>query len=654
MLKKDNPKRFRWTQEAEQALQRLKAEFSREPLLRHFDPTKPIFIWADASGWAIAAILLQEFETDGQKQKYPIAFWSRKMTPAERNYAIPDQELLAIWAAMMTWKRYLEGAEHRVTVFSDHANLRMFNTTMNLNRRQVRWSLDLQRFDFYIEHRPGKTNPADGPSRRPDYEDPEDDKAPPKPFLRFALTMNMTTPPIPTDLKDKIRSASTEEAAVSEIYDESNPGSWTKEDGVYYWNHRAYVPEATRIEVLQHCHDSILAGHFGAARTLDLLTRTYYWPHMRESVRKYVKHCEECQKFKSKTHAPYGTLQPLGLPEGPWTRMGIDLITALPTIKPEGWNAIVVVVDHYTKMAHFLPAEMTIDAKGTANLLIKEVIRLHGVPQQIVCDRDARFGTEIWRTLGAKLGFKVTPSSAYHPQTDGQTERMNTSLEAYLRTYTSWAAGRWADLLPMAEFAYNNSIHTATGMSPFFANTGYHPRIDQTPERPRQEGETWSEWALQLHHDMDKVWAALNRRMLKAIEATAKQYDKHRVPREYKEGDKVWISTRFWPDKEKTKKLDERREGPATVLNKIGKNAYRLEVQGLPRFKNIHPVFHVSLLEPYNEPITDPKDLRHTQETKKPKEKPTPSKQAKQKERQHGHDPYDKKREQRKRLRRDK
>lgn len=613
LLKKQNiAKKFSWPKGAEEAFNQIKEAFKKEPLLRHFDPLLPLYLWADASGFAIAAILYQSFLDD--KQNHPIAFWSRKLTPAERNYGIPDQELLAIWASMMVWRRYLEGAQHTITVFSDHANLQTFNTTMNLNRRQVRWSLDLQRFDFTIHHVPGRSNPADGPSRRADYQE-DDTEVATKPFLRFALTQILYKTPPPQDIAGKIKTETANDDLITEMAKDKLPGNWTEQDGLYYWNERIYVPKPLRLEVIQRCHDSALAGHYGSLRTTDLVTRTYYWPKLTEDVEAYCERCEECQKMKTRRHAPYGLLQPLGPADGPWIRIGIDLITDLPTIPNHGWNAICVVIDHFTKMAHFIPAK---PGQSYVDLLIQDVVRLHGVPQQIVSDRDVRFMGNTMRTLGERLGFKNTPTTSYHAQTDGQTERVNSPLEAYLRIFGAYASDNWSELLPLAEFAYNNSVHATTNCTPFFANYGRHPRIDVTiPGKQPKEPRYFEEEVINKHNRMEKTWKAINQRIIHAMKRAAKYYNSKHTDIDYKVGDLVLVNTTFYPSKEAPKKLDDKYEGPYQILEKVGTRAYRLDFSSSKRLKNVHPVWHVSLIEPWKEPITSTEDLDKAKEDRR-------------------------------------
>ena len=173
---------------------------------------------------------------------------------------------------------------------------------------------------------------------------------------------------------------------------------------------------------------------------------------MGRTVKSYVQSCATCQRAKPSTTAPSGLLQPLPTPSKPWSHVSLDLITDLPL--SEGHDSIVVFVDMLTKMAHFAPTNKTLDTTGLAHLFMQHVVKHHGLPKVLVSDRDPRMTSEFWRSLFNQLGFRLNMSTAYHPQTDGQTERTNRMLDQILCTFVHPFHGDWAKNLPMAEFGY--------------------------------------------------------------------------------------------------------------------------------------------------------------------------------------------------------
>ncbi len=590
-LRTANGQRFQWTPEAQAAFQALKKAFTEEPCLRHFDPEFPIIIEVDASGFAMAAILYQEFEG----RRHPVAFWSRKMSPAEENYGTPDQELLAMVKCMEHWRHYLEGAKYPIMVRSDQDSLRYFNTTKQLNRRQARWSLDLQKYDFVVVHRPGKTNPADAPSRRADYARAAykkiEDAAQPG-FLTFAATQ------ISTNLEGQLQLALPLDELAQSILAEPISHPWELENGILYHRDRVYVPEAMRLAITAAHHDTPMAGHYGITRTLELITREHYWPHMRDFIDDYVTRCQQCARNKPTTHATYGALAPLPVPEKPWSRIGMDLITDLPLTHRTQSNCILVVIDAYTKMAHFVPTTMNAKALDIANLLRRHVVKHHGVPKVIVSDRDKRWLNDLWKNLCERLSIQQAPSSAYRPSTDGQTERVNTPLESYLRAYINYEQDDWDDWLDLAEFAYNNSRHATTGVTPFFANYGRHPEFTIKPER---DGTLLTAPMAALHaQKMVDLYDLITNRIIQAQLSQAHYYNKNHKPITFKEGDWVWLRTTNIRTRRTCHKLDRKKIGPFQITKVIGTQAYRLV---LPNTMAIHDVFHVSLLEPAKEPL---------------------------------------------------
>ena len=352
-----------------------------------------------------------------------------------------------------------------------------------------------------------------------------------------------------------------------------------------------YVPDDLDIKrtILQSRHDALTAGHPGQAKTLELVTRDYYWPQMTKFVNKYVETCDSCARTKSRRHAAHGQLQPLPVPQSRWTDISYDFITELP--KSNGYDAILVVVDRLTKMSHFIPTTTKVDAEGTALLFRQHVWKHHGTPERTVSDRGTVFNSKFLKALYELLGIKPLMSTAYHPQTDGQTERVNQNLEQYLRLYTTYLQDDWSNLLDTAEFTYNNTEHSSTGMTPFFANYGYHPRVTPSPVRSSVPA------AETLAKDLDSITKELKAMITLANERHARFYDRnHPEAPSFKEGDKVWLSGVNVKTMRPSKKLDDRRLGPFTIKSKKSDLVFEL---ALPATMNIHPVFHATLLEPH-------------------------------------------------------
>ena len=368
-------------------------------------------------------------------------------------------------------------------------------------------------------------------------------------------------------------------------------------DGLLYRDGLLYVPDTpARLKVLQTHHDSPLAGHFGVAKTLELITRNYWWPKLRPFVQDYIKTCDTCARVKTPHHLPYGKLLPLLIPAQQWQSISLDFITDLPD--SDKFDSVLVVVDRLSKMAHFIPCSKDVSADQTASLFLKHVVRLHGLPDDIVSDRGPQFVSKFWSRLFELLGTKINLSSAFHPQSDGQTERVNQVLEQYLRCFVNYQQDDWVDLLPLAEFTYNNTVHAATKHTPFFANYGYHPRFNIEPpasaEVPAAEDQLAKLQAIKDSLAME----------IKLAQDHAKKFaDEHRsTPPAFQEGDQVWLLQRNIKTTRPSGKLDFKRLGPFKILKKINPVAFRLD---LPASMKIHDVFHVSLLEPYS-PSTIP------------------------------------------------
>ncbi|CAK9780322.1 unnamed protein product [Cutaneotrichosporon oleaginosum] len=594
--KTKDAKPFQFTDRERLAFEDIKEAFRNGDILHFADLTKPYTVETDASDSAIGAILSQLI--DGRL--VPIAFFSRKLLPAEQNYEIHDKELLAIVSAFHEWRQYLEGAQHPITIVTDHQPLVYFNTKRQLTRRQARWMLFLTSFVFEITYRPGKKGEKpDALSRRPDYEITEEDRQhnylqllslPTASLLRLGSTKINTL--VPTLVNDIVKAQKTDEYCIvkNKTWNMSNTDReqhWTRQNGTFYYDGKIFVPAGQpRLQVLQLCHDNKLAGHPGRRKTLDLVQRHFWWPTIRSFVNHFVASCESCQRNKIRRHKPYGLLRPLPIPELPWHSVTMDFIETLPD--SDGYNSIIVFVDKFTKMAIFEPCRNDITTLDLAYIFLKNVLAKHGIPSTIVSDRGSKFTSAFWRDVCTTLGIDRRLSTAAHPQTDGQTERVNALLEEYLRAYVDHLQTNWAELLPLAEFAYNNSAHSSLGgKSPFFVNFGFNPRFSfDTPDyTPGMEAKSYLDVIFEAREQVKQS-------LQEAQENHRKYYDRKHAPGpRFKPGDRVGLDTRNLSTQRPMKKFDVRYIGPIEVEQVLSPVTYRVK---LPKDFHIHNVFHVN------------------------------------------------------------
>ena len=583
--------KFHWSSTCQAAFDELKRRFTTAPILKHFDPALPIRLHTDASGFAISGIISQLHGSIW----HPVAFFSRKCIPAECNYGIPDLEMLAIVESMRHWRHYLEGSRHPIQVLSDHKNLTTFMTTKVLNRRQARWAELLASYDFVLLHTPGKKNPADGPSRRPDYSEnplPQGALIPSQALRLLPNFAGVHAVVVPPSFQDEIlASYLTDAVAQQHLPDLKSPWS-TNSTGLLLHHGLVYVPEPLRMSVLQQHHDAPLAGHPGVSKTLELLTRNYWFPGIKSFVKDYVNSCFLCQQAKVPRHLRHGELAPLPVPTSPWKGLSCDFITDLPI--SNGYDSILVFVDRMTKMSHFIPCLKTTSAPEFAQLFVSYIVKLHGLPDSIVSDRGSIFTSNFWSTLASILQIDPRKSTSFHPQTDGQTERMNQTLETYIRIFCSYEQDDWFNLLPLAEFVYNNSTQESTKMSPFFANYGFNPRF--LSEIPSSDSDHSAPAAEDFALHLQEIHERLVENVKRAQNHQAKHYDTKHKPIEFNPGDLVWLNSTNISTSRPSKKLDWKRLGPFKVVKRVGLQAYKLALP--PTMRNIHDTFHVSFLDP--------------------------------------------------------
>jgi hypothetical protein len=645
-----------WSDDHQAAFEALKAALSSAPVIQAPDMAEPFTVTTDAPNFAVGAVL-----TQGQHPGVrTIAFESRKLTPAERNYPVHDREMLAVVYALRKWRHYLLGRP--VTILTDHKALEYFATQPHLNERQARWSGLLAEFDYRISHRPGKQNQvADALSRRPDHAlaavylpvtglgpvptAPEARRLPitrlgPVPTAqRLSITRLGPAPTMPAVQEHVVPGAArTDESGAADVATQPVPAAsgidisqlhadvkraaeadpeyqrvcqqlshvqvvlpFKLVNGLLYFTKdgrdRLYVPVSLQRVFLREAHDCVVSGHIGVHKTLARLLPVVFWPKMEKSVRDYIRTCDSCQRNKPSNMLPPGLLQPLPIPDHNWDSVSMDFVVALPKTL-DGNDAIMVVVDRLSKMAHFIPATTDMTAEGCARLFFDEVFRLHGLPTSVVSDRDPKFTSVFWRSLFQLTGTKLAMSTAYHPQTDGQTERLNRTLEEMLRSYVSYDMRDWDVLLPAVEFAYNSSVQASTRHTPFYMNYGYQPRhplgvLVQTRASTSPDAAVFLERIQQA--------AARAKENLVAAQQRQEAYynDSHRELT-FAVGDKVLLSaealTLISERDRPSDKLKALYQGPLEVVEVVSPLAYRLK---MPAGSQAHDVFSIKFLRPY-------------------------------------------------------
>ncbi|QRW17417.1 Retrotransposable element Tf2 protein [Rhizoctonia solani] len=562
LTKKETP--WLWEIQEEEAFQELKSLVTKSRSLSTPNLTNPM-----------GAILSQQGEDN---RLHPIAYMSKSFSGAEANYDTHDKELLAIIKALEEWRIFLEATDKPVQVFTDHWNLEYWMQARTFNRQHARWRIFLSDFNFEIHYRPGKQlGKPDALSRQSDYVDNPSEPEVMLPAEVFANTSQEELE-IVTEVRSKLREDPSLDPIIQKAYKDYD---W--EEDLLWYRGKLVIPdnEPLKDRLLREFHDSPLAGHPGQQRTLELLSRNYWWPGMKSTAKEWVECCPICQANRC-AHAPVITLKPLEVPPYPFHTISYDFITGFP--KSQGHNAILVVIDSFSKFGHFIPTSKRITARGLADLFITHVWKLHGLPVKTVLDRGTTFTGKFLRALYQRLGVKPAFSLAYHPESDGQTERVNQFIEFYLCSYVAADHSDWAAWLPLAEYAYNNAKHAATGKTPFELVYGQSPVMNPS-NVPANVPEA------------DNVADTLAREWKEA--KSALRLSKERMTRnqgavpEYLIGEKVWLDGKNVELRTNSNKLDPKRLGPFKILEKISSHAYRLE---LPETLKIHDVFYVGLL----------------------------------------------------------
>ena len=597
---KDAP--FNWQPKHTQAVDALKKAITAPDCLAIFDPDRKTYLTTDACDYALGAVLAQQYD-HGER---PVSFISKALNETQQKYSMWEKELYAIVWSVQYFRPYL--LSHAFTIRSDNKPStqliasRALNLSTSANNRVLRWLIALQTYPFTIQHQPGKANVvADALSRFPTAASliPTDRET-----ATACQTHVIST--AQSDFTSLFQQAYSSLPAYSSILNLLCKGEYHPRfmlhDNLIVTREtpfRILVPDdqSLRLQLFQEIHDTPLAGHPGFHKLLSYVNRHFVGNRLRSDVLDFCRSCPQCQIAKPRHERPYGILMPLQPPEEPWQDVSIDFITKLP--RSDGFDSIMVVVDRFSKMAHFVPLTETSSAPRVAELFLSNIVRLHGFPRSIVSDRDPRFTSSFWRELFALCQTTLRFSSPNHPQTDGQTERTNRTLKQYLRIQLRHRASRWSSQLPLAEIAYNNSTHSSTGFSPFYLVYQRHPNMpldlaisDLSAKNASVESVLNDRKTL-----LNKARVNLDRARQRML---SDNLHKTRIP-PFAVNDLVLVHKSAFRTSHATADLrsfDDRWFGPYTLVRVININAYEID---LPNSFKSHRVINITFLQPYRQ-----------------------------------------------------
>lgn len=594
LLKGDS--KFHWGREQADAFHRLKEILISDPILGLYDENAETELHVDASGYGIGAVLVQ---IQNGKETV-IAYASRTLTKAEKNYSTTERECLAAIWAVHKFRPYLFGKHF--SIVTDHHSLCWLTNLKDPSGRLARWALRLQEYDISINYKSGKKHKdADSLSRNPVEEDRMLSDVIAAICVDNIAEEQMKDPGLVELIRavEDAKPVKGEFQLIGDILCKKNFDPTGKQ-----W--LPVIPKHLRRDILQHFHDAPMAGHLGFVKTYDRLRKRFHWPGLYRNVRRYVMHCRECQRRKAVPQKPPGHLMPIPPAVEPFHRIGIDLLGRFPNSNA-GNKWIIVCTDYLSRYA-VTKALKTAEAPEVAKFLVEEVLLKHGAPRVIITDRGKVFQSNLVSEIIRLCSIKHRMTTAYHPQTNGLTERFNKTLGDMLSMYVDVDQRDWDEILPFVTFAYNTAKQDVTGFTPFYL---LHGREAETtldtlfPFCPEVE----NDYTKHLVVKTEEARQLARLRTLEAQEKDRRRYNsKHRVV-SYSPGDLVWV---FTPVRKVglSEKLLKKYFGPYKVLRRLSDVTYEVQdYEPASRRRKQIDIVHVLRMKPYFDPEQQTQDL---------------------------------------------
>ena len=529
---------------------------------------------------------------------------------AECNYPVHEKEPLAIIRALKKWRSDLLGSH--IYIYTDHRTLQNFDTQRNLSRRQLRWQEFLSHYDMTITYIQGEDNTvADALSRVPPNTFPDEfaeNSQPHEVWMRAHLVNAILSITTDQQVLNTIKTGYEDDKFCKRLAT-SGMANIKKVNDLWYISDPLVIPRHGNIRenLFRLAHDTL--GHFGAHKSYATLCTAYYWPNMRRDLEaSYIPSCANCQRNKSRTTKSPGPLHPLPIPDARGDSITIDFIRPLPL--DDGYDCIVSMTDRLNSDIHIIPTKMNITAEDFAILFFDNWYCENGLPLDIVSDRNKLFVSQFWAALTKLTGVKLKMSSAYHPQTDGASERSNKTINQSLRYHVRRNQKGWVRALPHVRFCIMNTVNTSTNFSPFQLRMGRSPRIippfvtDATTSTTPTT--TASDIINHVNLDVDKA----KDNLIQAKIAMAHHANMTRASDDvYKPGEWVMLSTLHCRNKYKCRgekcvaKFFPRFDSPFEITNHHPEtSSYMLD---MPNSPNTYPTYHAAELKRHHANDTD-------------------------------------------------